>query len=193
VVGFQHRKEAERFLAELKERLRKFRLELHPDKTRLIEFGRYAAKDRQERHVGKPPTFTFLGLRHICGKSQAGKFVLVRHTDAKRFRTKLREVRTELYGRRHEDVDEQGAWLKRVIQGYFNYHAVPTNIRALTAFHRDIKRFWCKALRRRSQNDRTSWARMDALEERWLPHPRILHPWPEQRLDVKTQGKSPVR
>lgn len=193
VVGFQYRREAERFQAELTERFQKFGLELHPEKTRLIEFGRYAAQDRQERKLGKPPTFTFLGLRHICGTSQAGKFVLVRHTDKKRLRAKLRAVKIELNRRRHEDVDKQGEWLKSVIQGYLNYHAVPTNVHALEAFHRELKRFWCKALRRRSQHDRTSWARMDQLEERWLPKPRILHPWPEQRLDVKTQGKSPVR
>jgi group II intron reverse transcriptase/maturase len=193
VVGFQHRADATRFQRELRERLRKFSLELHPEKTRLIEFGRYAADRRRERGLGKPETFDFLGLTHICARTRAGKFQLRRQTMRKRQRAKLHEVKGELMRRRHLPIPDQGRWLGNVVRGYFAYHAVPTNIRALQAFRTQVERHWLRALRRRGQRDRTTWERMRLLSERWIPKPRILHPWPNERFDAKTRGRSPVR
>jgi RNA-directed DNA polymerase len=193
IVGFQHQSDAERFLAELRERIAKFGLELHPDKTRLLQFGRTAAADRAARSEGKPETFNFLGFTHICGKSRAGRFVLLRRTMAKRMRAKLREIRLELARRRHLSVPEQGAWLASIVRGYFAYHAVPTNTSRIRGFRSQVVGAWHRALRRRGQRDRTSWTRMNLLAKRWLPLARIHHPWPEQRFDVKTRGKSPVR
>lgn len=164
-------------------RVARFGLGLHPDKTRLIEFGRFAAQNRRGRGQGKPETFSFLGFTHICAQSQAGQFLLKRITDRKRLRSKLTEVRAELRRRMHAAVVEQGAWLRRVVQGHFNYYAVPTNIHALCAFRTQVTRSWTSVLRRRGQTDRTSWSRMDARSERWLPHARTLHPWPERRFD----------
>jgi hypothetical protein len=180
-------------LGELHERLRKFALELHPDKTRLIRFGRFAAMQRIQRDEGKPETFDFLGFTHICGKTRKGEFLLMRRTAAKRMRAKLRGVRLELQQRRHQSILEQGAWLASVVRGYFAYHAVPTNIDRLDAFRTQIVRTWHRALRRRGQRDRTNWDRMHRLAVRWIPRPRILHPWPQKRFDVRTRGKSPVR
>jgi len=193
VVGLQHRADATRFQRELRERLRKFSLELHPEKTRLIEFGRYAADRRRERGLGKPEAFDFLGLTHIWSRTRAGKFQLRRQTTRKRLRAKLREVRGELMRRRHLPIPDQGRWLGSVVRGYFAYHAVPTNIRALQAFRTQVERHWLRALHRRGQRDRTTWERMRLLSERWIPEPRILHPWPSQRFDAKTRGRSPVR
>ena len=193
VLGFQYRREAERFLAELKDRLRKFGLELHSEKTRLIEFGRFAAANRQERGVGKPETFTFLGLRHICGKTRRGRYLLQRHTDGKRMRAKLREVKTEIRRRMHHPIAKQGRWLGRVVAGYFHYHAVPTNIHAVSSFRTQVARHWFHSLRRRSQRHRLNWGRMTRLVERYLPRARIEHPWPEERFDARTQGKSRMR
>lgn len=193
VVGFEHRTDAERFLEALRERLRKFSLELHPDKTRLIEFGKYASRRRGARGEGAPETFNFLGFTHICGKARSGGFLLLRHTIRSRMRVKLKEVKTELQRCRHQPIPEQGKWLRSVVKGYFAYHAVPTNIRSLTAFRTQIGRHWLKALNRRSQRDKTNWARINALTKRWLPPARISHPWPEERFDVKTRGRSPVR
>ena len=192
-VGFQYQKDAERFLADLRERFRKFDLELHSDKTRLIEFGRYAARDRERRGLRKPETFKFLGFVHICSKTKEGWFLLKRQTDGKRMRAKLGQLKSVLLRMRHVSVPEQGAWLQRVVRGYFNYHAVPTNIVALDRFRTEIARHWYRALRRRSQKSRLTWTRMARLVERWLPHPRNLHPLPEQRFDVRTRGRSPVR
>jgi hypothetical protein len=193
VVGFEHRQEAERFLAELKERFQKFGLEMHPDKTRLIEFGRHAAQTRQRRGEGKPETFTFLGLKHIGGKSKAGRFLLTRQTDPKRLRAKLKEVKTELRRRMHLPIKEQGAWLQSVVRGYFNYHAVPTNRRSIDAFRTEVGRHWFRTLRRRSQRRSLNWERMWKLDKRWLPRARILHPWPDERFRVRTQGKNRMR
>jgi group II intron reverse transcriptase/maturase len=193
VLGFQHERDTQRFHAELAERLRKFRLELHPEKTRLIRFGRFAALNRSERGLGKPETFTFLGFRHICSETRAGKFLLKRVTDAKRLRAKLQALKAELRRRRHLSIIEQGVWLRAVVNGYFNYHAVPTNIHALDRFRTQVARLWWRSLRRRSQRHRLPWERMTKIVERWLPHPRILHPYPEQRFDVMTHGRSPVR
>jgi group II intron reverse transcriptase/maturase len=185
VVGFEHKADAERFLAELRERMAAFELELHPEKTRLIEFGRKAASDRAARGEGKPETFKFLGFTHICSRTRAGGFRLSRHTRADRMRAKLLELTEDLRRRWHQDVAEQGAWLGSVVRGFFAYHAVPSNSRALSAFRHHVVDLWRRALRRRSQKDRTKWADMDRLADRWLPKPRISHPWPLQRFRVK--------
>lgn len=186
VAGFQFHEDAVQFLGELRERLRKFSLELHRDKTRLIAFGRYAAQRREEKGLpGAPETFSFLGLTHICGKSRAGKFVLVRRTVKQRMQTTLRRIRDELMRRRHRSIPEQGRWLDSVVRGYFAYHGVPTNGRTLAVFHKEVERRWLFALRRRSQRHRLTWARMQRISKRWLPAPRILHPWPEERFDAK--------
>jgi len=194
IVGFQYRTDAERFLEELRERLRKFSLELHPDKTRLIEFGRYAAERQQERGERKPEAFNFLGFTHICGKSTTGgRFVLVRRTMRKRMRAKLQELKVELRRRRHLPIPEQGAYVTSVVRGYYAYHAVPTNVLTLRSFRTAVEKLWRQSLQRRSQTGRVTWVRMHALTQRWVPRPRILHPWPEERFDVRTQGKSRVR
>ena len=193
IVGFERRSDAERFLRELRERVRKFSLELHPEKTRLIEFGRYATERRGERNLGKPETFNFLGFTHICAKTRSGKFLLIRRTEAPRMRAKLQEVKRDLRRRWHQPIREQGRWLGSVVRGYYAYHAVPTNMSALQAFRTQVERYWLHALRRRSQRDRTNWARMRVLSQRWLPTPRIQHPWPTERFYVKTRGRSPVR
>lgn len=172
----------------------KFSLELHPEKTRLIAFGRYAAQRRQEQDLrGAPETFDFLGFTHICARSQSGKFLLMRRTVRKRMRATLQRVRDELMRRRHRSVPEQGKWLGSVVRGYFAYHAVPTNGRSLALFRKEVERSWLHALRRRSQRSRMTWERMQVLARRWLPPSRILHPWPEERFDAKTQGRSRVR
>jgi RNA-directed DNA polymerase len=193
-VGFQHHADAVSFLGALRERLRSFALELHPDKTRLIAFGRFANARRKEgRLKGAAETFSFLGFTHICGKTKAGKFLLRRHTVKTRMRSKLHEVKTELQLRRHLPIPEQGRWLGDVVRGYFAYYAVPTNVHALGRFRTEVIRMWHRALRQRGQRDRTTWERMKALEQRWLPPARVLHPWPDERFDVRTRGKSPVR
>jgi RNA-directed DNA polymerase len=194
VVGFEHHEDAERFWADLRDRLAKFGLELNAEKTRLIEFGRHAARDRKGRGLGKPETFQFLGFTHICAKTRkSGRFKLRRITDSKRMRVKLLAVKGELWRRMHLPVPEQGRWLARVLSGHYNYYAVPDNIEALSAFRYQIIRHWFRSLRRRSQKHRLSWTRMDRLAVQWLPLPRILHPWPEQRFAAITQGRSPVR
>jgi RNA-directed DNA polymerase len=193
VVGFEHRDDAERFWADLRERLARFNLELNAEKTRLIEFGRFAARDREARGLGKPETFQFLGFTHACGKTRKGRFKLKRITDSKRVCAKLRANRLEMRRRMHQPIPEQGCWLASVLRGHYRYYAVPDNIEALDAFRRQIIRNWLRTLRRRSQRDRLTWARMWLLADRWLPKPKILHPWPEQRFAAITQGRSPVR
>ncbi len=193
IVGFERHTDAEQFQEALRERLRKFSLELHPGKTRLIEFGKYASRSRKANRAGKPETFNFLGLTHICGRSRAGWFLLQRHTMRSRMRAKLKEIKIELQRRRHQPIPEQGKWLQSVVRGYFAYHAVPTNIRSLASFRTQIGRHWLKALNRRSQRDKTNWARINALTKRWIPPARISHPWPDKRFDVRTRGRSPVR
>jgi RNA-directed DNA polymerase len=193
VVGFERRGDAERFWANLRERLAEYSLELNAEKTRLIRFGRFAVQQRKERGLGKPETFTFLGFTHICGKTQKGRFKLKRITDKKRMRTKLRAVKTELLRRRHLPIPEQGRWLASVLRGHCNYYAVPDNSAALNAFRYQIIGHWLRALRRRSQRTRLTWERMYRLADRWLPRVRILHPWPNARFDATTQGRSPVR
>lgn len=193
VVGFEHRDDAERFQEDLRARLAEFSLELNAEKTRLIEFGRFAARDRKARGLGKPETFTFLGFTHVCAKTRKGRFKLKRITDSKRRRRKLSAVKTELRRRRHLPIPEQGRWLASVLRGHCNYYAVPDNSKALNAFRRQIIRYWLKSLRRRSQRHRLTWERMWRLADRWLPTVRILHPWPEARFDARIQGRSPVR
>jgi RNA-directed DNA polymerase len=186
VLGFQNRGDAERFLQDWRERLRKFGLELHPDKTRLMEFGRYAAANRKQRGEGKPETFNFLGFTHICGQTRkTGKFIVLRKTVRKRLLVKLKELKEELRTRWHQPVDELGRWLRSVVQGYFNYHAVPENLASLKSFRLEVSKRWLRALRRRSQKSRMSWAKLAALVERWLPIPKILHPYPNLRFDAK--------
>jgi RNA-directed DNA polymerase len=193
IVGFEHQWDAVRFHRELQERMKRFSLELHPDKTRLIEFGRYAADRRKARGEGKPETFNFLGFTHICGTTRAGKYQLERRTIQKRMRSKLQDVKAELRRRWHLPIRDQGKWLGSVVRGFFAYHAVPTNYRAVRAFRREVERHWLRALRRRGQRDRTRWKHLRRLSQRWLPRGRIQHPWPDARFDVKTQGKSRVR
>ncbi len=193
VVGFQHREEAERFLAELRERFAKFGLELHPDKTRLIEFGRFADSNRRGRGEGKPESFDFLGFTHCCARTRAGKFTVLRRTMRKRLRAKLKEVKTELRRRMHDPVPEQGAYLRSVLRGHFRYYGVPLNGPALQAFLYSVGRIWCRALRRRSQRHRLNWTRMRRLIHRWFPNPRICPPYPLVRFGVVTQGRSRMR
>jgi RNA-directed DNA polymerase len=193
IVGFQQESDARRFLEDVRERLRKFSLELHPDKTRLLRFGRFAALNRQERGEGRPETFEFLGFTHVCGRTREGRFLLLRRTATKRMRATLHAVKAALVRRRHDPVPTQGRWLRSVVQGYFAYHAVPTNIEKMDAFRTQTVRAWHHALRRRSQNDRTTWDQVSRLSDRWLPRARVLHPWPNERFDVRTRGKSPVR
>jgi group II intron reverse transcriptase/maturase len=184
VVGFEHESDARRFWDALRERLREFSLSLHPDKTRLIEFGRRAATKRKQRGLGKPETFNFLGFTLICGKTRRGFFQIHRKTRRDRMTAKLKEVKEELRRRMHRPIPEQGKWLKQVITGFFAYHAVPTNFRSLQRFRTHISDLWLRALRRRSQKDQTSWERITKLADDYLPRPRILHPWPNQRFAV---------
>jgi RNA-directed DNA polymerase len=193
VVGFEQCADATRFLHELRERFRKFGLELHPDKTRLIEFGRYAAERRARRGLGAPETFDFLGFTHLCAKARSGAFLLTRHSVKKRMRAKLQQVKAELMRRRHLSVKTQGKWLAGVVRGYLAYHAVPTNTRAIQVFQREVVRHWHRALRRRGQRHRLPWRRMDLIAKRSLPAARVSHPWPTERFDARTRGGSRVR
>jgi len=184
VVGFQSHEDAERFQVELRERFAKFNLELHADKTRLIEFGRFAAGDRQQRGEGKPESFDFLGFTHSCGKDRRGRFIVLRQTIRKRKMAKLRELRTELRRRMHLSVKEVGRWLRAVVNGHYRYYAVPRNYRSLNTFRYELIRSWYRTLLRRSQRSRITWKRMDQLVRRWLPAPRILHPHPEACISL---------
>jgi hypothetical protein len=192
-VGFQHESDARWFLADLRKRLQKFSLELHPEKTRLIEFGRFALERREKRGQGKPETFDFLGFCHICGTTKKGRFALRRHTIKSRMRAKLKEVKDQLRRRRHLSIPIQGKWLRSVLKGYFAYYAVPSNSSALESFRKQVGRHWLRSLRRRSQRSRITWERMSRLIERWFPTTRILHPWPQKRFNARTRGRSPVR
>jgi group II intron reverse transcriptase/maturase len=184
VVGFEREDDARRFLDAMRTRLEEFELLLHPDKTRLIEFGRLAAVNRKKHGLGKPETFAFLGFTFVCGTSRQGRFQLQRKTRGDRMRAKLREIKEELRQRRHQPIPEQGRWLKQVVAGHLGYFAVPTNSRAISAFRHHVINLWRRALRRRSQRDRTTWARIERLAADWLPLPRILHPWPSARFSV---------
>jgi len=183
VVGFQHRTEAERFLKEFRERLAKFGLELHPDKTRLIEFGRFAARDRKARGEGKPETFTFLGFTHYCGqRHKSGTFTVWRITAKKRMVAKLKAIKAELQRRRHDRMAEVGAWLRKVVLGYYQYHAVPGNTTQLRIFKLRVCRLWQSVLVRRSQRAEMRWERLTPVLNRWIPPPRVLHPYPDARF-----------
>ena len=182
VLGFQDAEEADRFLEDFRERLGKFGLELHPEKTRRIEFGRYAEPNRKQRGEGKPETFDFLGFTHISGKNRKGYFTVKRRTIRKRLRAKLQEIQQQLQRRRHDPVAQTGEWLRSVVQGYFNYHAVPGNLPSLGTFRERLIRLWRTQLRQRSQRYRLNWDRLRQLADRWLPKPRVLHPWPTQRF-----------
>jgi len=186
VLGFERRDDAERFLEELRERLAKFGLELHPDKTRLIEFGRWAIAERRKRGAGKPDTFDFLGFTHICEiNPKSGRFVVKRKTARKRKRAKLLEIKQQLKLRMHAPVREVGEWLRSVVSGYFRYHAVPGNFRVLSGFRSAVSWLWLRTLRRRSQKHRMSWRRYYELERRFLPRVQIYHPFPEVRFAAK--------
>ncbi len=186
IVGFEYEWEAKRFWTELRDRFAGFGLELHPEKTRLIEFGRRAAENRKRNGRGKPETFDFLGFTHMCGKTRKGRFALVRQTMRKRLRAKLREVKEALRWRWHDPVPEVGRWLASIIRGHFNYYAVPLNSRAIGAFHHQVVRLWKRGLSRRSHKGKVNWKRMRRLALRYLPSPRIVHPWPDQRLCLLT-------
>ena len=185
VVGFEHEDDARRFLDAVRTRLEEFDLTLHPDKTRLIEFGRFAVANRKRRGLGKPETFTFLGFTFICGKSRSGRFQLHRKTRGDRMRAKLKEVKEELRRRMHWPIPAQGKWLRQVVTGHFAYFAVPTNSRALSAFRHHVTNLWRRTLRRRSQKDGITWSRIATIAGSYLPAPRILHPWPDARFAVK--------
>jgi RNA-directed DNA polymerase len=195
VVGFQSRTEAERFLRELRERFAKFGLELHPDKTRLIEFGRFAAENRIQAGQGKPETFDFLGFTHYCTKTRAGRFALGRKPRASRMRRTLARTRQELRRRMHQPLAQQGQWLRLVVGGWLRYYAVPGTYPWLNTFRSEIVKAWRWTLHRQSQKAkrRWTWARMQRLSDRWLPKARILHPYPNERLIVTTEGRSRMR
>ncbi len=187
VLGFQVKSDAERFWAELTERFRKFHLELHPEKTRLLEFGPYAAESRLKRGLGKPETFNFLGFTHICGKKRSnGRFTVRRQTIRQRLQAKLRAVKTELRRRMHDPTPAVGTWLRAVVGGHIRYYGVPTNSPALRIFRLQVGRLWHRTLSRRSQNGRVTWDRMRRLIHRWLPPARVCHPYPLRRLGVIT-------
>jgi group II intron reverse transcriptase/maturase len=186
IVGFEHESDAERLLVELVERFRQFALELHPDKTRRIEFGRTAAWKRAQRGQGKPETFDFLGFTHICGKTRSGRFTVPRQTIRKRLQAKLKQVKIELRRRLHDPVPEVGRWLRSVVGGHVRYYGVPMNSPAIILFRFQVGGLWYRTLRRRSQKTRLNWERMRRLIDRWLPPARICHPYPLRRLGVIT-------
>jgi RNA-directed DNA polymerase len=182
IVGSGHREDAERFPDQLRERFAKSGLELHPGKTRLIESGRFAARDRAARGLGKPETFGFLGFTHICARSKSGRFRVKRITISKRMRAKLKQVKDQLRRRMHQPIPVQGRWLASVLRGHMAYYAVPGNAKAIRDFRDQVTRHWHKALRRRSQKTRVNWARMHRIATRWLPPDRVMHPFPEARF-----------
>ena len=182
VMGFESDQTARKFLDELRERLAKFGLALHPDKTRLIEFGRFASERRRRRGQGRPETFDFLGFTHCCGTDRQGRFQIIRITAKKRMRATLTAIRDALYRKRHERVAVIGAWLTRVLSGYFEYHAVPSNLKRLEGFRTEVCRAWRHALLRRSQRHRLSWERFNRLTRKYVPPCRVRHPYPEERF-----------
>lgn len=186
VLGFQKKAEAVRFRRELEARMRKFHLELHPEKTRLVEFGRYAAQSRRERGEGKPETFNFLGFTHICGTNRRGRFTVQRQTIRKRMQAKLKAIAIQLRRRMHDPLEEVGPWLRAVVGGHFRYYGVPSNSTALQNFRHRVSHLWRKILGRRSQGGYVTWKRMQRLIDRWLPSARICHPYPSRRRPVMT-------
>ena len=192
VVGFQHKRDAEQFLSAVKERFESFELDIHPDKTRLIEFGRFANTNRRQRGLGKPETFDFLGFTHYCTESRKGRFQLGRKPVAKRMSRTLKRIKEELRRRMHNDVVNTARWLGKVLNGWLNYYAVPNSFRYLRSFVVRLERLWLRTLRRRSQKDRYQWGRIAGLRAKYWPKLKIRHPWPNQRFAVTTQGRSPV-
>jgi hypothetical protein len=193
VVGFQHQSDAERFGADLRERFRKFNLELHAEKTRILEFGRFAAERRERRGEGKPETFNFLGFTHACDQTRQGRFTVLRRTMADRMRAKLKGLKEELRRRLHEPIRKVGSWLGSVLRGHFRYYGVPRNYKALSNFRDAVRRLWRRALNRRSEKANVTEERMSRLARCWLPRPCICQPYPEARLAVIIRGRSPVR
>jgi RNA-directed DNA polymerase len=195
IAGFEHLGDARQFLRDLRDRFARFCLELHPGKTRLIEFGRFAAVRRAARGAGKSERRSISSASRTSagGKTRAGRFQVRRITISKRMRAKLKEVKDQLKQRRHEPVPEQGRWLGSVVRGHMAYYAVPGNIRAVRAFRTQVTRHWRGALQSRSQRGYLNWNRMNRLATRWLPPPRILHPYLDERFHVRTRGRSPVR
>ncbi len=194
LLGFQHELEAQTFLHNLRERMRMFGLALHPDKTRLIRFGRHAAEDRRRLRQGKPETFDFLGFTHFCTRSWiTGTFVVGRKTIKKRMRAQLQAIKMELRRRWHDPIARTGAWLNKVLTGHLNYYAVPLNVRSVTWFFSRVKALWRRTLSRRSQRAYINWDKLSRLVDRFFPPIRILHPLPCHRFDARTRGRSPVR
>jgi RNA-directed DNA polymerase len=186
VVGFQHEREAKQFLEEMRERFRKFNLELHSEKTRLIEFGRFAARDRERQGKGKPETFTFLGFTHICGKTRkSGSFIILRQTARKKVKAKLSQLYQKMKEQRHDPIPKMGSWLRPVLRGHYQYYGVPMNSAATTNFCHELTRLWLGVLRRRSQKHKLTWKRMNRFVARWLPGPKIYHPYPWDRLRIR--------
>ena len=193
VVGFRTQWQAQQFLVQLQERLARFGLSLNASKTRLIEFGRFAARNRRKRGLGKPETFDFLGFTHCCSTNRSGGFQILRLTVKKRMRATLLAIRDELKRRRHEPIRAQGQWLTRVVRGYFNYHAVPGNLIRLGGFRSAVCSLWRQALKRRSQRNRLQWSRYGRLADLYIPRPRNAHPYPEDRFASHTRGRSRMR
>jgi len=193
IIGFQHRDEAEQFLKDLKERLGQYGLELNEDKTKLIRFGRFARQNREERGERKPETFTFLGFQHICGKNRLGRFEVQRITDGKRRRKKLLDIKQKLRVRMHEPIAKVGEWLRSVLNGYYQYHAIPSNLGKLSRFRRQVARYWFRTLSQRSQR-RPTWAKLGPVFDFWLPIPQRVHLYPDARFDARhnasIQGKN---
>lgn len=193
VLGFQHGYEAEAFRDDLEARVTGFGLALHPEKTRLIRFGRFAAKRARLKGTGKPATFDFLGFTHACGESLNGHFALRRRTIRKRKTAQLRRIRSELRRRLHHPVNQTGAWLRRVVQGHINYYGVPLNSASVGSFCQEVRKSWYRALCRRSQRKRLNWARFMRVSAYWLPEARVVHPYPQARFDATTRGRSRMR
>jgi RNA-directed DNA polymerase len=193
VVGFQHESDARRFRDDLRERFRTFNLELHAEKTRVIEFGRFASERRARRGQGKPETFNFLGFTHVCDRTRKGKFVVLRRTMADRVRAKLKSLKEELRRRMHDPIGDVGRWLTQVLTGHYRYYGVPRNYAMLDSFRQRVRRLWHRALNRRSQVGVVTEARLRRIADAWLPTPRICHAYPDARFAVIIQGKSPVR
>ena len=186
ILGFQHRHDAEQFLKSLKRRLEEFGLSLHPDKTRLIEFGKFADENRRKRGSGKPETFDFLGFTHMCAKTRVKKrFLVWRKTVKKRLRAALSKVKLALKVRMHDEIEDVGLWLRNVITGYYQYYAIPGNFDALNTYRNEIARYWLQVLKRRGQKRRMNWSRFKPIVDRWIPSPKVLHPYPEERFFAK--------
>lgn len=193
VLGFQHNMDCERYLAELKDRLAQFGLSLNLQKTRLLEFGRYAIPNRANRGEGKPETFDFLGFTHICGKTLQGNFTIIRHTIKKRLRTKVLLIKEELRKRMHMRIADTGKWLTRVLAGHYRYYGVSGNLDTMEQFRYQILVRWFSILKRRSQQRTLKWTDMDKIARQWLPRPKVYHDHPLERFGVITQGRSRMR